>query len=110
MSKPKATITSITIQLTEYEPISFTMVEAKELYEQLHELFADKTKETHHYHPLYEPWYQRPWVSWSGASASVNQLIGDVETHQDYLNLIADTKAVSNETGMVVSYNAEPEQ
>lgn len=101
MSK-KQKIVSIEVELKDYEPIRFTMDEAKELYEQLHSLFGDKTvRHVHHY----DNWWRQPYYTWysqsgeripstytiSGNSMSTNDLVG---------------KAVSSgNTQMKVSYN-----
>ena len=86
MSKQK--IVSIEIELKDYEPIKFTMDEAKELYEQLHSLFGEKVKHVHHH-----DWWRRPYYTY---------YIGINSSGQPYL---ANTTVSSDKTKMKVSYN-----
>lgn len=90
----KHKIVSIDIELEDFEPIHLKLSEAKELYEQLHELFGSKSVN-------YVPWYTQPyyWLSnnnqttWTATSGFVDP---------------SDNVAVkSNTTNMVVSYNCE---
>ena len=54
MNKKAKKIISIDIELEDFEPIHLKMDEAKELYEQLHDLFGDKQRDVQHY---FYPWY-----------------------------------------------------
>ncbi len=65
-------IVSIEIELKNYEPITFTMAEARELYDQLHTLFGEKT--VHHHHPWKWPytWTNSNWRELGGTSVQSN--------------------------------------
>lgn len=94
MSKQK--IVSIEIELKDYEPIKFTMAEAKELHEQLDALFGEKTVRVHHDYWWKRPYYQPYWTNTSGTSATQITCMND---------LVGKSVASSN-TQMKVSYKA----
>lgn len=109
MSKGKSKVVSIEIELKDYEPIKFSMDEARELYDQLHDLFGDK-EQHNHYHG-YRPWYTQPyWYSTAGGSITVSgnslqssdnlTFTNASQTDLDYNNLSVTSKA----TGMSVNY------
>jgi len=100
MSKQK--IVSIEIQLTDYEPIRFTMAEAKELHEQLHDLFGDKEQHTH-FHT--NPWYSRPYYTWYNASNAVGtpRQVGKTITIAGQSDFVGKS-VTSNNTNMKVSF------
>lgn len=99
-------IVSIEIELKDYEPIKFTMDEAKELYEQLHSIFGPKTVDHHHYYP----WWNRPYYTWYSTVGSENSTytvssantsavgIGNITTK------LLDQTVASTDTGMEVTY------
>lgn len=101
------TIKSIEIELENYEPIDFTMDEAKELYEQLHSLFGPIT--------VY-PWYQRPYYTWYNThtgTTTCNNIATSNSTEwttmdmdlKEGINCLAGYQVESKETGMKVTYN-----
>ena len=98
MSKKAKKIVSIDIELEDFEPIHLKMDEAKELYEQLHDLFGDKDKDVQHH---YYPWYNRPYYTWYNAVGAVplNNTI-TLSGASDTL-----TKVSSSNTNMTVAYN-----
>ncbi len=89
----KSKIVSIEIELKDYEPIAFTMDEAKELYEQLETLFGPK--EIHHHHKDW--WYTRPYYTWYNSTSSPTITCA---------NDLAGQTVTSNTTSMKVSYCA----
>ncbi len=95
MSKQK--IVSIEIELKNYEPIRFTMDEAKELHEQLDTLFGKK--EVHHIHR--DPWWTRPYYTWTTSTGVSPQNITK-------WNGLTNGSVLSNSTGMKVSYLSAP--
>ena len=97
MSKQK--IVSIEIELKDYEPIKFTMAEAKELYEQLHSLFGEKEKHIHHY----RPWWERPYYNWNTSSGTIK--CQNLENGNIY-DALMNTTVASSATNMKVTYNA----
>ena len=99
MSKQK--IVSIEIELKDYEPIKFTMDEARELYDQLDTLFGDKV--IHHH---YDRWWYRPYVTWSNTCGdSIN--LPATTTEQCYVaNAMWNSTVSSENTGMKVTYSA----
>jgi len=102
----KNKIVSIEIQLTDYEPIKFKMNEARELYEQLHELFGDK-EQHNHYHG--SPWYQRPYYTWCNATNAVSTTNNTVSTIPTSGTItcaadLAGKSVQSSQTDMKVSY------
>jgi len=97
MSKQK--IVSIEIELKDYEPIKFTMAEAKELHEQLDALFGAKQQHNHYHDNPW--WYTRPYYTWyNSAGVGVSTLTNTTNTAADYIGLTAS----SAETEMKVSY------
>lgn len=93
MSKQK--IVSIEIELKDYEPIKFTMDEAKELYEQLDSLFGEKVRHVHHY-----DWWRRPhYTYYNGAVPLSGVSIGSSS------DLVGKSVSSGN-TQMKVTYNA----
>ena len=102
MSKKAKKIVSIDIELEDFEPIHLKMDEAKELYEQLHDLFGDKQKDVQ-YH--YYPWYHRPYYSFADQSG-VGVLCNNSGIADAVSNVALNT-IQSTETGMQVSYNTE---
>ena len=100
----KAKIKSITIELKDYEPINFTMDEAKELYEQLDSLFGKEIEHVHHY----DYWYRRPYYWIGGASTIGNQLTwtNAVSNTTFSADDLAGAEVTSSNTDMTVLYNA----
>lgn len=84
-------IVSIEIELTDYEPIRFKMAEARELYEQLHELFGEKEQHIHNHN--YPYWWNQPYYTWTNASDTITMV-------SDY----AGGTVVSDQTNMSVTY------
>jgi len=104
MSKQK--IVSIEIQLKDYEPIKFTMAEAKELHEQLDALFADKNATQYIPYPI----WNRPYYTWQNASGvNIRSAVVDVSTIGDAYGTAAqnflNSSVTSAATEMKVSYN-----
>ena len=102
MSKQK--IVSIEIELKNYEPIKFTMDEARELYEQLHGLFGEK-EQHNHYHSHYDRWWNRPYYTWYGASSTTPTNAVSSTSISSPDDLIGKAVA-SNNTDMMVTYSA----
>jgi len=105
MSK-KRKVVSIDIELEDFEPIHLKMAEARELYEQLHELFGDKERDVeHHYH---RPWYTQPYYTWYNGITTIpcNSGTTDTITITDASDCNYIGTATSNVTGMTVAYNA----
>jgi len=101
----KTKIVSIDIELEDFEPIHLKLTEAKELYEQLHDLFGDKQRDVeHHYH---KPWYHQPYYTWYNSIGAVqcDSVSGSANTLTlsdcDYIG-----KSTSSVTGMSVAYNS----
>ena len=92
MSK-KAKILSIDIELEDFEPIHLKLAEAKELYEQLHELFGKKKD------VQYIPWYTQPYWYYTGSPTIITGT-GTTTTTNGVLY-----SATSKETGMTVTCN-----
>ena len=93
MGKKAKKIISIDIELEDFEPIHLKMDEARELYEQLHDLFGEKDV---HYH---YPWYQQPYYYFTSTAPAVTTI--------DWIGATSTTTIVSsNNTGMQVTYNA----
>lgn len=98
----KNKIVSIEIELKDYEPIKFSMDEAKELYEQLHSLFGEKQQHTH-YHTY--PWWQRPYYTWSNATGNTIVPCNNTTVTSGHVTNMTDTMTVrSSNTGMSVKY------
>ena len=95
MAKQK--IVSIEIELKDYEPIKFTMAEAKELYEQLDSLFGEKEKHIHHH----DYWWRRPYYQWYGSTGTPI----DNPSWTASSSSLAGNRVLSEVTGMQVSYN-----
>jgi hypothetical protein len=93
----KKKIVSIDIELEDFEPIHLKMDEAKELYEQLHDLFGNKSV-------TYVPWYTQPWYYYSSGSPvwTHGQGTTSVSGSLDFVG----KSVTSDNTGMTVSYNA----
>ena len=96
MSKQK--IVSIEIELKDYEPIKFTMAEAKELHEQLDALFGKKEVVHKHYNDY---WWNRPYYTWLSNGVAGAQ-VADVKQISD----ITGKTVASNNTAMKVSYKS----
>ena len=94
----KSKIVTIEIELKDYEPIKFTMDEAKELYEQLDSLFGKK-EVVHHHH---KEWWYRPYITWTTNAGS--NLCTDGVTYSNAANVLAGTQVSSSATQMKVSY------
>lgn len=90
MGKKAKKIISIDIELEDFGPIHLKMDEAKELYEQLHELFGDKQAHWHQH------WHRQPYYTWYNFDSVTPTIYGG----------LVNTTAVSNTTGMKVTYNA----
>ena len=98
MAKQK--IVSIEIELKDYEPIKFTMDEAKELHEQLDALFGEKVKHIHHN----DYWWHRPYYTWYNASNTAIPC-SNLTTTISSSDLVGKSIA-SSTTNMKVSYKA----
>jgi len=105
MSK-KTKIVSIDIELEDFEPIHLKLAEAKELYEQLHDLFGD-TQVERHYH---RPWYHQPYYTWYNSTTPCNTFVSQSASDTITISNASDCnyigKATSSVTGMSVAYNS----
>ena len=99
MSKKAHKIVSIDIELEDFEPIHLKMDEARELYEQLHDLFGDKQQVVQH---QYVPWYQQPYYTWYNQTPTVTTIASDFGDSGS-----TSAMCVSDRTGMKVSFNAQ---
>ncbi len=95
-------IVSIEIELKNYEPITFTMAEARELYDQLHTLFGEKT--VHHHYPWKWPY---TWTSAAGGVIPDKYSVSANAGIRPNSRVLADTSLQSNATGMKVSYRGQ---
>ena len=93
-------IVSIEIELENYQPIKFTMAEAKELHEQLDALFAKKETPTYVY-----PWYSQPYYTWYNATTTSDVRGASTPTTTIWgMGDIANNTVSSDNTNMKVSY------
>ena len=102
MGKKAKKIVSIDIELEDFEPIHLKMDEAKELYEQLHNLFGDKQKDVQHH---YYPWYNQPQYWWYTDSSPKITLTNATNSNFDLIDCVSTTTVSSNATNMAVTYN-----
>ena len=99
MSKKAKKIVSIDIELEDFEPIHLKMDEAKELYEQLHDLFGDK--QTHYHYP----WYNQPNYWWYTGNAKIGTpRAGDI-SRNNFIDAVSTKTVASSTTNMAVTYN-----
>ena len=94
-------ITKLTVELDGYEPIDFTMNEAKELYEQLRSLFEPKQTVIHHH----DYWWNRPYYTWSSTSGATTTVRGSSTNGFTSLNDLANKTVTSDNTNMRVTYH-----
>lgn len=93
MSKKARKVVSIDIELDKFEPIHLKLAEAKELYEQLHELFGKEIEHVHHYD---RRWYQ-PYYTFTNAGPVV---YGNSTSDDTFTGTVT-----SANTNMAVTYN-----
>lgn len=92
--RKKIKVTGLELETKGGAKVPLTLEEAKELYDQLHDLFGKETEIRHQWH-YWRPWWDRPYVTYTtGASLTTGNLQASSYT------------ALSNTTGMKLTYNS----
>lgn len=73
MAKKKLKVTGLELETKDGKKVPLTLAEAKDLHEQLDELFG-KEVVYRPSHPIYidryQPYWNQPWITWCAASSS----------------------------------------
>lgn len=105
--KSKLKVTGLELETKDGKKVGLTLAEARDLHEQLDELFGKEVRDTI-YIDRYRPYWNQPWITWNSHISSTGHIsdsnVTDASVSSNICNTTVLLKTVGQESGLQISY------